>query len=523
MTDNYRNIIQDITFIGSGIATSYTLIPLLNQLMAKSPQNKVNITVIEKSEEHFTGLAYGNRSGATALLITSLADFLPEGKERENFISWLSKNKELLIENLLDKGGVLTKNWVNTHKDEIANNNWENIYIPRRFFGKYISQKLNNIINKTKAFETIHINFVNDEVFSVNREDSNVFSLQLKNNQTKLSSKKVVLSVGIPPIKQLWPKTFNQLYKDQCILIGDPYRTGFRKNLNTITEKARTSSEKLNFVIIGSNASAMEMIYKINDIQDIKDQINTITVISPQGELPNSAVNKNTKKIVFIPNHLLKLADKENVTAKEIYEAAQKDLDIAEHKSYSAAITEVPISNGFKALLPKLTNTELKAFACHYGNEIGKRQRRAGKHYTDVVDNLIKAQKLINLKGYFEAIIPDESDKLRFSYKIKRDSTPIISERTVDVVINCTGGKTLNSETVSPLLDQVISSNLCTPNASLRGFTVDENFQASSNLYIAGPLLAGNIINSQALWHIEHCGRIIYLGKELAKQLNSSY
>ncbi len=81
MTENYKNTIQDITFIGSGITTSYILIPLLNQLMAKSPQNKVNITVIEKSEEHFTGLAYGIRSGATALLITSLADFLPEGKE----------------------------------------------------------------------------------------------------------------------------------------------------------------------------------------------------------------------------------------------------------------------------------------------------------------------------------------------------------------------------------------------------------------------------------------------------------
>ena len=37
----------------------------------------------------------------------------------------------------------------------------------------------------------------------------------------------------------------------------------------------------------------------------------------------------------------------------------------------------------------------------------------------------------------------------------------------------------------------------------------DDNMQASKNLYIAGPLLAGNKIEDKVFWHLEHCVRII--------------
>src|SRR5690606_14544246 len=99
---NHHKNISDITFIGSGISTSFTIIPLLKLLSENNNQPvNLNLTIIEKSDEFHTGLAYGTRSGASALLITSLADFLPKGDERNAFINWLSKNKTQLIQNLL--------------------------------------------------------------------------------------------------------------------------------------------------------------------------------------------------------------------------------------------------------------------------------------------------------------------------------------------------------------------------------------------------------------------------------------
>ena len=98
----------DLTFIGSGISTSYTLLPLLKELNTKI-KKPLSIVIIEENEELFTGLAYGNRSGYTALLITSLADFLPVGNERKEFIKWLSINKDELLEEFSKHGGDLSR------------------------------------------------------------------------------------------------------------------------------------------------------------------------------------------------------------------------------------------------------------------------------------------------------------------------------------------------------------------------------------------------------------------------------
>jgi hypothetical protein len=49
-------------------------------------------------------------------------------------------------------------------------------------------------------------------------------------------------------------------------------------------------------------------------------------------------------------------------------------------------------------LLVKLSPYEQKNFTNKHGVEIGKLQRKAGKEYCDVIDNLAQANKLENLR-----------------------------------------------------------------------------------------------------------------------------
>lgn len=515
--------IADLTFIGSGISTSFTLLPLLDELRGKSKsQNPITIAFIEENEELFTGLAYGKRSGSTALLITSLADFLPIGSERDSFIKWLSNNKADLLKEFENHGGKLSKNWIQTHHKEIEKNQWEDIYIPRRFFGLYIKNKVEEAIKEFQKKNQLIIKHIKDEAIAIEKSND-TFIIKLKSDSQPFKSKQVVLSVGIPPKQKLWSDEQVNKHKNYCSLINNPYVKSLPHNLDKIEKLIANKPLLSNVLIIGSNASAMEMIYKLNDCDKIKSKLGTINVISPQGELPNSAQDEFTRSINFIPENLLKLKNKDNLTALEIYNAADKDLNEAEKLNYGAAITEVPISKGFTSLLNKLNSEELVQFACHYGNEIGKRQRRAGKHYTDVVDELKSKNKLKNIKGYYrESLISKDINGLKFKYSKAKDSELIHYDETIHIVFNCTGGKTLNQENISPLLDQLLSSKLCVANESNRGIIIDEKLQASSGLYVAGPLLAGNMVNSTALWHIEHCGRIIYLGDLLAKSIGET-
>jgi uncharacterized NAD(P)/FAD-binding protein YdhS len=276
-------------------------------------------------------------------------------------------------------------------------------------------------------------------------------------------------------------------------------------------------------LILGANASAMEMIYKTNDIENIKSKINNVFVVSPQGELPNSAPDESYDEIEFVPKHHLELQNFSQLKAIDIYNAANKDLDIAAELGYGTAITEIPVSKGFLSLLNKLDTHELKEFACHYGNEIGKRQRRAGRHYTNVVDTLKSQSRLHHIKGHFSGVAKsNQKTGVHFNYKKNKNGIIETSNDVVQIIINCVGSKTLNQSPISPLIDNLIKKEYSKPNDSMRGFLINEHFESTPNLYIMGPLLAGNLINSTPLWHIEHCGRIISLGKLLAKELSKT-
>jgi uncharacterized NAD(P)/FAD-binding protein YdhS len=223
-----------------------------------------------------------------------------------------------------------------------------------------------------------------------------------------------------------------------------------------------------------------------------------------------------------VPQHLIELEQEDNLTALKIYEAANLDLDIADSLGYGTAISEVPVSKGFTSLMHKLNAHQLREFACHYGNEIGKRQRRAGKHYTNVVDKLRTELRLSNIKGYFVAL-EEESSQYGVSFRYKVSDGELQSSKSkVSIIINCMGSKTLQNKDISPLLDNLMARKLAISNDSNRGFQVNTSFETAPNLYIMGPLLAGNLINRLPLWHIEHCGRIIYLGKTLANHLSKS-
>ena len=67
----------DLTLIGSGMASSFTCIRMLERLREEPPPQKIRLLIVEKADDFFGGIPYGRRSGASALIITPLDEFLP--------------------------------------------------------------------------------------------------------------------------------------------------------------------------------------------------------------------------------------------------------------------------------------------------------------------------------------------------------------------------------------------------------------------------------------------------------------
>ena len=55
----------------------------------------------------------------------------------------------------------------------------------------------------------------------------------------------------------------------------------------------------------------------------------------------------------------------------------------------------------------------------------------------------------------------------------------------------------------------------------LRPATVGRHQLHRPGLYGHGPLLAGNVVGANAIWHVEHCGRIISLSDRIAERIHS--
>src|SRR5690606_36909155 len=126
-----------------------------------------------------------------------------------------------------------------------------------------------------------------------------------------------------------------------------------------------------------------------------------------QGLMPDAVIDIDKSKN-YLPKNLLGLANKTTLTAKEIADATYADLDLADELQIGAATTVKPISNASGTLLNRVNKDELVKFACIYGNEIGRRQRCAGLHYSKTVDEL-KAQKALNIfAGRFSGISENE-------------------------------------------------------------------------------------------------------------------
>ena len=68
-------------------------------------------------------------------------------------------------------------------------------------------------------------------------------------------------------------------------------------------------------------------------------------------------------------------------------------------------------------------------------------------------------------------------------------------------------------------MQNLIRRKICVPNDSNRGFLINERYEAQKNLFVMGPLVAGNLAGKIRVWHAESCGRIIGMSKQLAEFL----
>ena len=507
----------DLAFIGSGIASTFTLIEFINQIGTstnKKPEfnvvNPLRIVMFEKDSWLWGGIPYGRRSGFTSLIITPLDEFLPVD-ECSLFVNWMSENIDWLIVPFKKNAGPRSRKWLKDSEEKIRLGDSSGIHIPRYFFGIYVWEKLKQAVSKSNV--DIKLDFVKAEVTSIieNNDDSlSSFEICI-NDKNIFFTNQILLGVGIPQIRSLTSKN-KEL--PNLTFFNDPYDPDLESTIKDIKQHLE-NKHLSNILIIGANASALELIYQITNLNNFEDLNVNISVLSPQGKLPDLFIKD--KKTDFSADRLQDLSSlSSQITADMILEAFKEDLQLADNNNYDISDTLPIFTNHVGSLVKRLSRQEKFEFTSYHGIEIGRLQRRAGFEYTLPVKELLTSGTLNIIKGRFKDFSYFQDTTMVEFYLENRDSS---QKSHYDIVINCAGSSGLTEAGMSPLLRQLRDSGLCNSTPSNHGLVVGDKFDALPGFYINGPLLAGNVIGEMGIWHAEHTGRIIGFAKQIANNI----
>ena len=509
----------DIAIVGSGISCAYTLTHYI-ALLEQQPHGKpLKVIVFERSGEFWNGIPYGSRSGHQALLISSLKEFLPQETERRAFAAWLGKNRDWVFDRFEQGDGELAAKWLRTNEQAMSAGLWDDLFVPRYTFGLYLQQRLADILRRAAAGGILECSLMAAEVVDIQRlKDVHKIDFVIASGGGgAVLAKKVILGIGSPPNAVVEQPKANGAGGSGCF-VGDMYEPSLELNIRRIGESLRQAhGQRPQVLIVGSNAGALDALFCLNNSRELSGLISRFVILSSNAEFPHR-ISRKVYLTNYSPRHLHDLVKARALTARQILEAVRMDVACAKAQNINITDLYADISTAMIAALNQLSVVEQKKFVAKYGVEIGKLQRRAGAEYLDVVDALVAQGRIELLKGRCVRCISLGDGDLGCEYVTGWGRTKKVHAGPFGVVINCAGFQDVTRSS-STLIRNLIRRKICVPNASKRGFLITENFEASKNCYLMGPLVAGNLAGKIRVWHAESCTRIIGMSRQLAEVL----
>ena len=491
----------DLIIVGGGVAATHTLLALLDETQGHS----LRIAIIEKSTDLWRGVPYGERSSINSLTITDLDEFLPP-VEREAFYDWLSINWERLARRIRDEGGAIGGAWLERHVQDIGVRAWGQLYIPRRFYGDFLSDKTRRKLEQSSAV----IETLQGTVQTIIRS-GDLFTLRVaqSDGQKNLTCDRILLAVGSPPVGRIGDR-----HHEAAPLIEDLYESSLQENLVTITRALERMPEgRRHLFVLGSNATSLELAYMINWSPALRRVLEHIVVLSSGGRWP---ARIHPSDNVGSTQALDALDGRLALKASEIFEASSRDIARLVASSSHQGCDFSAVAERLAQILGEADEAEARRFHHFFGMRFTRLIRRAGADYRDAAQALIDDGKMEVRAGWLESLSCEAEGLV--PQATGPDGAKLELGAPFAAVVNCSGFEGL-SQTSHSLLSGMLDSGLVRINAAQRGIEVDEDFRAAKNIFVTGPLLAGVFHSKARYWHVENVRRIAELAPQVAKSI----
>ena len=512
----------DIAIVGSGIACSRTICELAERLKDIPVRGRMlRIAVIEREGEMWNGVPYGRRSAVGALAFQRLQEFLEE-PERSHYISWLVADASSWLKTLREWGGPGAAKWISDNQSLMDGDKWGELYLPRFLFGLYVSSQAARAVEELSRTGLASVTPINGEVTGVSRRPDRFHNIAVEGYsgaRFSVHAARIVLAIGSPPQKSIFSGAVAGQHSHTHI--EDIYSPSEGISIQKIHQALIALPKQMaNILILGSNASSLEVLYLINYRPEIRNLINSVVVLSRSGLLPYKICEETVQ---FELTALESLRECSYFTAANLMAAITCDIRRAEELRLNIADLRDPVGAAVSRLTALLPTSEQKKFVCEHGVHYSRMMRRAGRDTRSAADELANLGILNTVKGDLRTLEPIQSGNglMSATYTTAGCEGEITYPVPFSITINCGGFEELEVSS-SPLINSLIENKLCCVNSTKRGFVVNDRLEASENVYVIGPLVGGNFNGKIRYWHVESASRIVGLAKLLAESLSDS-
>lgn len=548
MTRNSSTHDVDIAVLGSGASGTHGLLRIISLLSDRTSSfgDAFRITVIDRDEQFHSGIPYGHRSGRSSLLISALESFLPD-RERSEFIDWLEDRREEMLGWAADGRApdpplatLMDRDWILRHEDAVRARRWDDLYLPRRLYGQYLSELVERTLDAARGL--VEVEFVHADVNEVVSDGSGGVHLRERGSEGRvrfeLHAHSVLLAIGSPPVRHLAVSgaavgTGSNTGVSGQSNIDELLDTGLVTDIHTpeiehVIEKIRVRieslpAEKRTILLIGGNADALEFLLASHRLR--QDTGARLSILSSRGR-PHYWHHDKPGEQASTPilNRLFATAEAGTpLRARNLHAAVRAEL--------TAAIAQGNVNSTIAALISAVGSSlrymddfELYSMATDHGVAISDLLRRAGGDSLDFLAEGIAEGSITCIPGRFrEDMLFATVDQLPGSTsdpndEAARNNAQDDPDHGYAVIVNGTGFERV-TDTRAPLLRQMLGSGTVHASASRTGLALDEKFQAAPGIFVLGPLIAGHHHGSSAYWHIESVARIIGLADAVADSL----
>jgi uncharacterized NAD(P)/FAD-binding protein YdhS len=508
----------DLTFIGGGMSCVTVLTAFIGDFISKRDvrPSPIRIAVVEYHKQLWTGLPYGDRSWVNCLTISTLGEFLTDPKHLKEFIAWFELNQSLLIEEYKILGGDAAEKWCSVNLDAIEGHRLQDIPIPRYWFGQFKAQKLTNLIQQATDQGVIVLTTYQAAAQAIDKgKEFEVHLMDDSGEKKSIFSDKVILSNGHLPSKK--DSILSECSSSR--VLQNLYEPNVQSNLDTIHQKlsGMHSKQKANILLVGTNATSVELLNLIYNQKSLRDLVSKITVISHSGQFPKASV----RRLSAIEFSVLNQFSENEKNDPTIIAKAMIEEFSAQFNTEVCANILGGVLQKVRRLLSDLTDEEYSHFLQRYGDDITRSTRRVAENNLTALNYFLRNNMINVLCGRVRSVTENfEGGSLYLTYD-NEESQEKVFEDSFQMVVSCIGYETIN-DCSCLFVNDALRKGLCKINQAGKGLEVGSTFEASPGLYVYGPLLAGNVNDTIHYWHFENISRLLDLGPLLSDCLVSS-